>query len=185
VNRSETERGGACPEVAGSPEQSWHVLWTRSNCEQLVLRQLHGKGFETFLPLIKTWRTLAGARHRVDAPMFPGYLFVRGIGDKRRHVEVRKARGLVSVLGQAWNRPALVPEDEVSAIAKLASADVDVFPTPFLREGERVRVVFGPLAGIEGVLIRSNPRSGLLVLSIALLQRSVATELHCSSVAPA
>jgi hypothetical protein len=49
-------------------------------------------------------------------------------------------------------------------------------PHPFLRVGERARVVAGPLTGVEGVLIRSKHRSRL-VLSVELLHRSVAVEV--------
>jgi transcription termination/antitermination protein NusG len=184
VTRIETERGGARAENASFRAKDWHVLWTRSHSEQLVRQQLSGKGFETFLPMIGAWGTRAGARRRIDVPMFPGYLFVRGLADKRSHVEVRKARGLVQVLGQSWDRPAVVPEQEVGAIQKLAQSALETFATPFLQQGQRVRVVFGPLAGVEGRLLRSNAHTGLLVLSITLLQRSVAAEVHCSAVTP-
>jgi transcription antitermination factor NusG len=184
VNRIETERGGACAADALFPANEWHVIWTRSNCEQLVHQQLSGKGFETFLPTMGAWRTRAGARRRIDVPMFPGYLFVRGLVDKKSHVEVRKARGLVQVLGQCWDRPAVVPEREVGAIQTLTQSALETFATPFLQQGQRVRVVFGPLTGVEGTLLRSNSHTGLLVLSVTLLQRSVAAEVHCSAVAP-
>ena len=181
---TKTERGEACAENACFRGNDWHVLWTRSNCEQLVHEQLAGNGFETFLPLMGTWSTRAGLRRRIELPMFPGYLFVRGLADKRSHVEVRKARGLVRVLGQSWDRPAVVPEPQVGAIQKLTQSALETFVTPFIQQGQRVRVVFGPLAGVEGTLVRSNSRTGLLVLSITLLQRSVAAEVHCSTVAP-
>ncbi len=183
MSRIETERGGACPNP-GFHVADWHVLWTRSHCEQLVHQQLSGKGFEAFLPMTSVWGTREGARHRIEVPMFPGYLFVRGLVDKRSHVEVRKARGLVQVLGQRWDRPAVVPEHEVGAIQKLMQSALETFATPFLQQGQRVRVVFGPLTGVEGTLLRSNAHTGLLVLSITLLQRSVAAEVHCSAVAP-
>lgn len=165
-------------------EKDWHVLWTRSNCEQLVRDQLSGKGFESFLPMTGVWSTRAGVRHRINVPMFPGYMFVRGLADKSAHVEVRKARGLVQVLGHRWDRPAVVPECELDAIQKLVQSDQETFGTPFLQKGQRVRVVFGPLTGLEGTLLRSNANTGLLVLSVTLLKRSVAAEVHYSAVTP-
>ena len=185
VDRIKTERGEACAEIAGTHAQNspdWNVLWTRSNCEQLVHDQLAGKGFESFLPMTSKWSTRAGVRRRIRVPMFPTYLFIRGIVDKTSHVEVRKARGLVQVLGERWDRPQLVPEQQVGAIKMLSESEEDTVAVPYLQVGQRVRVVFGPLTGIEGMLVRSNSRTGLLVLSIALLQRSVAAEVHCSAV---
>jgi transcription antitermination factor NusG len=46
-----------------------------------------------------------------------------------------------------------------------------------LREGQRVRITHGPLAGVEGIFVQSKAHRGLVVLSIELLQRSVAVEV--------
>jgi transcription antitermination factor NusG len=54
-----------------------------------------------------------------------------------------------------------------------------------LKEGQRVRITRGPLAGVEGILTRDNPHKGLLVVSVELLQRSVAVEVDCTAVVPA
>ena len=58
-------------------------------------------------------------------------------------------------------------------------------PYPYLHHGERVRIVGGPLADVEGILIRAKPNKGLIVLRVALLQRSVAVEVDCTLVTPA
>jgi transcription antitermination factor NusG len=56
---------------------------------------------------------------------------------------------------------------------------------PYLKEGRRVRIVRGPLAGVEGILASARLDKGLLVLSVDLLQRSVAVEVDCTQVVPA
>jgi transcription antitermination factor NusG len=68
---------------------------------------------------------------------------------------------------------------------KVLSAQLPVLPHPYLREGQRVRVIHGPLAGVEGILVRTKPTKGLLVLSIELLQRSVAVEVDATLVGAA
>jgi transcription antitermination factor NusG len=55
-----------------------------------------------------------------------------------------------------------------------------IFPYPYLREGQRVRITDGPLANVEGILVRGNPKKGLLVVSVDLLKRSVAVHLDCT-----
>ncbi len=187
--RKDAEPKGAKPllstiEDAGRPAQ-WHVLWTHSNCERLVSDQLAARGFETFLPTVETWSRRGALRHVTPMPLFPGYLFIHDALDKTRHVEVLKARGAVRVLGEGWDRPAVVPEDEVSAIRRLVSARVPAVPHPYLKEGRRVRIVRGALADVEGILLKIRPDKGLLVLSVDLLQRSVAVEVDCTQVAPA
>ena len=163
----------------------WHVLWTHNNCEDLVSAQLRARGFHPFVPRIETWARRAGTRRLVTVPLFPGYLFVNDALDKARHVEVRKARGVVAVLGEGWDRPAVLPDAEIDAIRKVVDARVPAFVHPYLKEGRRVRIEEGPLAGVEGLLLRVNPDKGVLVLSVDMLQRSVAVEVDCTQVVPA
>ncbi len=166
-------------------EPGWHVLWTQSHCEDLVHDLLAGRGFETFLPKINVWSRRAGQRRLVRRPMFPGYLFLRHAMDRDAYIEVRKARGLVTVLGEKWDRLAVVPDGEIESVRALSRSDLPSMSYPYLRGGMRVRIARGPLLGVEGILERRNEEKGLLVLSVELLGRSVAVEVDCTSVVPA
>jgi transcriptional antiterminator NusG len=163
----------------------WYALYTRSHCEQLVYDQLTAKGFHIFLPRLDVWSQRAGKRHLISVPMFPGYLFLRHAIDKTSYIDVRKARGLVRILGERWDRLSIVPDVEIEAIQTTLNACLPVMPHPFLREGQRVRITQGPLRGVEGILIQSKPAKGLLILSVDLLQRSIAVEIDCNVVTAA
>ena len=165
-------------------DTDWHVLWTHSNCEDVVSEQLAARGFHPFLPKLETWSRRGGRRRLRARAMFPGYVFLNDSLDKAAHCEVRKTRGLVRVLGESWDRPALVSDVEMEGIRRLAAAGVPAFEHPYLREGRRVHIVEGPLAGLDGVLVKACPARGLLVLSVHLLQRSVAVEVDCTQVVP-
>jgi len=164
------------------PEPRWHVLWTKSNCEQLVHDQLSAKGFEVFLPTIDKWTKRAETRclHRV--PLFPGYFFVRQAMDKSSYIEISKARGLVRILGDRWDKLAAVPDGEIEAVQKVVQSSMPRMPHAYLREGQRVRITHGPLTNVEGILVKSEPRKGLLVLSIDLLRQSLAVQIDCTFV---
>ena len=177
-----TADGAAGAAVAA--EARWFVLWTRSHCEQLVHEQLAAKGFQPFLPTVEVWSRRAGVRRRVRVPMFTGYLFLHDVLDKYRDVEVRKARGLVGILGEGWDRRAVVPSREVEAIRRVVNAKLPARPHPYLKEGQRVRITRGPMVDVEGVLLRINDNKGVVVLSVDLLQRSVAVEIDCTATAP-
>jgi transcription antitermination factor NusG len=170
--------------AAVAPAASWHAIWTRSHCEQLVAQQLAARGFEIFLPEMGTWSRRAGETRLIRVPMFPGYLFVRGALDKQQYVEVCKARGIVRILGDAWNRLALIPEAEIDSIQRVVAADVPVLPHAHLTSGDHVTVIDGPLAGVEGLFVRDSSPRGRLVLSIHLLGRSVAVEIDGAAVTP-
>jgi transcription antitermination factor NusG len=162
----------------------WFVLWTRSHCEPLVSEQLAAKGFHPFLPTIEVWSRRGGLRHTIRIPMFPGYLFLHDALDKQSDVEIRKARGLVGILGSGWDRRAVVPPHEIEAIRRVVTERVPARPHPYLKQGQRVRITRGPMADVEGILLRIKPNKGLLVLSVELLQRSVAVEVDCTLAVP-
>src|SRR5881409_3915709 len=177
----EAKGGEALPEiVTESVMPRWRVLWTPSNCEQLVYDQLAAKGFDPFLPTVEAWSRRGGVRRLSRVPMFGGYLFLRHAMDKTSYLEAYKTRGLVRILGERWDRLDAVPDSEVEAIQKVVDSGFAILPYPYLREGQRVRITRGPLADVEGIVVRVSPKKGLLVVSVNLLQRSIAVHLDCT-----
>jgi len=189
ITKNEVETSGAHIKMQAKSEGPsilhWYALYTYSHCEQLVYSQLAAKGFTVFLPKLETWSRRGGQPHLISTPMFPGYLFLYHAMDKMSYVEVCKARGLVRILGERWDRLGVVPDVEIEGIQKVVHARLPVLPHPYLKEGQRVRIASGPLEGTEGLLVRSKPTKGLFVLSVDLLQRSVAVEVDYSKVVAA
>jgi len=164
--------------------RAWYAIWTKSNCERLVAQQLTAKGFTPFLPEMPTRSRRNGKSHFVQTPMFPGYLFLHHTMEKASYIEILKARGIVRILEGGWNRLTPIANDEVDAIQRLVSAGVPVFPHAYFRHGDRVKVVEGPLAGVEGIFLRDKPHKGRLVVAVNLLQTAVAVEVDCAFVDP-
>ena len=163
---------------------SWFALWTHSHCEQLVHEQLAARGFRVFLPTTRAWSRRAGKQRLIPVPMFQGYLFINHAIDKPSYVEILKTRGLVRILGTRWDELLPVADAEIEALQRIQDADVPVLPHAYLREGQSVRITDGPLAGLEGILVRSRPNRGVLVLSVDLLRQSIAVEVDCTAVVP-
>lgn len=169
--------------TAGS--ESWYALWTHSHCEQLVHDQLAQKGFRVVYPTVDVWSRRRGVQRLIPAPMFPSYLFVRHDMDKAAYIEISKVKGLVCVLGERWDRLTQIPAEEMVAIERVTAARQPVLPYPYLKEGQRARIIAGPLAGVEGILVEAKPKQGLLVLSVHLLHRSIAVAVDGTDVVPA
>jgi transcription antitermination factor NusG len=163
---------------------AWYALWTHSHCEQRVHDELAQIGFRPFLPTIDVWSRRRGLRHLVRAPMLSGYLFLHHAMDKTAYVRVSKVSGVVQVLGGRWDRLSVIPDEEIRALVQVTTAQQRVFPFPYLKEGHRARIIDGPLAGLEGILVEAKPQQGLLVLSVHLLQRSVAVVIDGTAVEP-
>jgi len=164
----------------------WYALWTHSHCERLVHDRLLARGFDPFLPMMEIWTRRGRERRVVSTPLFSGYLFLRHPAmTKGSYIELCATRGLARVLGESWDRLEVVPDQEIDGLRQTLNARTPLMPHPYLREGERVRILRGPLADVEGILVRTKPNKGLVVLQVGLLQRSVAVEVDCTLVTAA
>ena len=144
------------------------------------------RGFDAFLPGVDVWSRRGGERRLISAPLFPGYLFLRHPTMTRdSYRELCQTRGLVRVLGERWDRLDIIPDWEMDSVRTVLDVRVPVMPYSYLRDGERVRILRGPMADVEGLLVRTKPNRGLVVLQVALLRRSVAVEVDCTLVGPA
>ncbi len=156
----------------------WYALYTRHQHEKRVQQTLAGKGFETFLPLYTTAHQWKDRVKRVSLPLFPCYVFLRG--PFSLWLPVLTTPGIHSVVGFG-GQPASISCTEVEAIRRVVESPVQAEPHPFLRCGDRVRVVAGPLRELEGILVRKKNWCKL-VLSVEMLQRSVAVEIDAAMV---
>jgi len=141
------------------------------------------KKIETFLPLIEKWSRRKDRRKRIHLPLFPGYLFVRTSMDAYSHLEILKTDSVVRILGND-GKPIPIPDEQISTIQALIKNGVAVTPCPYLKEGMRVRVVNGPLIGVEGILLKTQPQKHRLVLSVDLIKESVSVEIDELDVEP-
>src|SRR5271154_2910630 len=157
----------------------WFALQVRTRYEAGVADQLSRQGYEQFLPLYKLRKRWSDRIKEVNSPLFPGYLFCRFNPQDR--LPILKTPGVIQIVGFN-NGPAAVDEAEIHSIQTLVAAGVPHQPWPFLAAGDRVRIESGPLLGLEGILIDVK-RSHRLVLSVTLLQRSVAVEIDSALVA--
>ena len=156
----------------------WFALQGRTRHEAGVADYLQGKGYEYFLPMYKARRRWSDRTKQVNAPLFPGYLFCRF--DPQNRLPILKTPGVTQIVG--YNHvPVAVDENEINAIRTLVDSGLPNQPCAFLELGNRVRIEAGALRGLEGILLEVKGKRKL-VLSITLLQRSVAVEIDSESV---
>jgi len=158
---------------------SWYVVHTRSRHEYKVNTRLIQKNLITFLPEIESWSKQKDRKKKILTPLFPGYIFAEVLSlDNETKLAILKTAGVVRILGKKENsEPIPVPDDKIEAIRRLVNSKTEIFTMQFPKEGEPARIIDGPFAGIEGTVVRSNVEKELFVISIELLQRSVAIKL--------
>ena len=159
---------------------AWYVVHTKSRHEYKANTGLVQKNIITFLPEIEVWSKRKDRKKKILVPLFPGYLFVdANVLDNEIKLSILKTPGTVKILGKKDNiEPLPVPDDKILAIQRFLGKKVEVFTVNFPKAGEPARIVDGPFAGIEGTVISSDFEKELFVISIDLLQRSVAIKLE-------
>jgi len=146
----------------------------------LVLGHLEARGYECFLPLYKSVRQWSDRRKEVEQPLFPGYLFSRF--DFHNRGPLLMTPGVQQIVG-AGGTPTPVSENELESIRQALASGLSSQPWPYLEVGDQVRVTYGSLSNLEGILIHFKG-SHRIVLSLTLLRRSVAVEIDRTWVTP-
>ena len=175
-----TRKFGAAADNTASATLPWYALQVRTRYERVVAEYLTGLDYEWFLPVCKDRKRWSDRTKQTEAPLFPGYLFCRF--DAQNRLPILKVPGVVQIVG--YNRqPVSVDEVEIAAIQTLVASGVPNQPCSFAEIGDHVQIASGPLRGLQGILVESRGRQKF-VLSVSLLQRSVAVEIDSMSVTP-
>ena len=163
-----------------SPELHWYAVYTCANREKSVAAELGAREVEHFLPLYNSVRRWKDRRVHLEVPLFTGYVFVRlAPCDRLRVVQIP---GVVRLVGFG-GVPAALPDAEIDIMRSGLLQGLRSEPHPYLTVGRRVRITAGPFAGLEGVLERK--KGGLrVVVSLSLIQRSIATDVDSADVLP-
>src|SRR5271170_7217948 len=157
---------------------SWFALQVRARQEFRIAEHLRLSGFDEFLPLYKCSKRWSDRIKKAESPLFPGYLFCRF--DPLDRLPILKIPGVMQIVGFD-RRPVAVDEDEIRAIRALVASGVPNQPYPYLRVGDKVQIESGPLRGLQGLLVEFQGTQRMVV-SVTLLQRSVAVQIDSASV---
>ena len=136
----------------GNTNNNWYVFYTRPNAEKVVCNELLIKKYDAFLPMVKTLHRWKNRQKKiVSKVLFPGYIFVRTTESEIFNIE-QVPRIVYCV--KSGDRPSIVPGRDINCIEQMLSLGQEVFTEHDFTEGEHVRVIRGPIAGYEGVLIK-------------------------------
>jgi transcriptional antiterminator NusG len=151
----------------------WFAILARTSREKTASLLLENAGYECFLPTSKYMRRWSDRIKEIEVPLFPGYFFCRM--NPLNRLPVLMTPGVIQIVG-VGKTPIPVEEEEIAAIQRVGKSGLSTMPWPYLEIGHVVRIEEGPLHGLTGIVLKI--KSGLkLVLSVSLLQRSVAVEI--------
>jgi transcription antitermination factor NusG len=153
----------------------WFAVWTKSRQEKVAAAMIGSLGVTNFLPLKSESRQWSDRKQTVNVPLFSGYLFVKMNVSDGSKLRVLQVPGVAGFVGNSHG-PLPIPEDQIEAVRTVVERRIECTVHPLLKEGDRVRVVRGPLVGMEGRLVRANSLTRL-VISISMIHRSLAVHV--------
>ncbi|MBX3441577.1 MAG: hypothetical protein KF774_04160 [Planctomyces sp.] len=157
-------------------DRTWLALHVRPRTEKTVARQLRSRNIPFFLPLHERWKTYQRRRVASYTPLFPGYVFT--LADDETQSACSTVREVVTRLepkDQAQLR------SDLQRIHALLSAGTPVTREERLQPGMPARIVSGPLAGMNGRVVR-NKNGTKFVLEVQFIQQAASIEVDGSVV---
>ena len=158
-------------DIGGHSGSQWYAVWTRSRQEKSAAAILTSLGVHNFLPLRNEIRQWSDRKQAVSIPLFSGYLFVHINLSTGSRLDVLNASGIAGFVGNQMG-PSPIPDQEIEDIHTVLETRTECQVVPLFNEGDRVRVLRGPLTGIEGRLVRRNS-STRLSISIEMIHKSL------------
>lgn len=157
--------------VAEPSDRRWWVLYTKVHQEKAIARQLHGRQVPFYLPLVEKTSQSRGRRIVSRVPVFASYVFLFGNEEER----------VWSLTTNRLSRVLVVPDPEqlshdLRQLRQMIASGAPLTVEKRLSRGDLVRVRYGPLAGLEGVVLRRDGTSRLLI-SIDFLQQGASAEI--------
>lgn len=152
-------------------EGPWWVAHTKSRNEKSLAHQLVKKNISYFLPM--RWKTsfTKGRKFKTLLPLFSGYLFF--CGKEADRLEVLKTNRVANCI-EVKNQNKLVCE--LSQIEQAINSGLDLEPHDYIKVGQHCRVTKGPLAGLQGIVIK-GPAAARLVLQVDILGQAASIEI--------
>ncbi len=152
----------------------WYAVHSRPKQEIRALENLQNQGFETWLPMLTIEKLRRGRLAEVTEPMFSRYLFIRLDTEQTNWAPIRSTLG-VSRLVSFGNRPAPIADDLIQTLRQMP----DRAPERLLQAGQAVRMIDGPLKGLEAVYQQADGELRAMVLvDLMSKQHSVLVEMQ-------
>jgi len=155
----------------------WYAIHTRSRFEQKVFDGFCSKSIETFLPKVQVMSRRKDRRKKILVPLLPGYIFVHTDLKPEEYWDIIKTVGVVRMVGFE-GKPVPAKDEEISSLMILNGTDRTVQNQAYMKKGDMVMIMEGPLKGLIGFYLRHKDHNDKVVVSIELLHRSLAIEIE-------
>ena len=149
----------------------WWVIHTKSRNEKALAQDLVGKDICYFLPMTWKIRRTRGRKMRSLLPLFSGYMFF--CGNEKQRLEILRTNRAANLI-EVKNQQKLL--EELSKIEQAIRAGANLTPHKYIKAGQLCRVISGPLADLQGIVVQTKT-AARLVLQIDMLGQAASVEI--------
>lgn len=164
--------------------RQWYVVQTKSRKEAVAVENLQRQGYDAYCPQIVRARHLRKRWQQIAEPLFPRYLFVQLSIGIDNFLPIRSTKGVAGLVSFG-NFPAIMPSHVIAAIREqelYISANAKDHPD--WKKGDRVYVIDGPFAGMNGIFEEDNDEHRVCIL-LDMLGRNNSICISADSIVPA
>ncbi len=144
--------------------KKWYLVYTKPREEHLAESNLIRQGYTVYLPLIRNRRRSRGRFKAFIEPMFPRYLFIQLDKDTDNWAPVRSTYGVSSMVYFGME-PAHIPNEIVEVLTSYEDENhIYQIPDQDYKKGDKLMIVEGPMAGLQGVFLSDNTKERVELL---------------------
>lgn len=138
-------------------KKNWYVFYTAPRAEKIIQKELSFQGYEVFLPQIKTLRIWKNRQKKlVDQILFPSYIFVNT--EESNLFKIRQTPKIMTFI-HCGGKPSIISCECIEGLKRMLNLGQEISVEPNFRKGENIRIIAGPLAGYEGILVKKKSKT--------------------------
>jgi transcriptional antiterminator NusG len=161
-------------------DEAWYVLFVNTNQEEKVkgiLEKEIGDKYKFIIPTRELKERKNGKWHYVRRKLFPGYIFIKTSMNIDMYYKLKNAPGIIRLL-RSEDEILTVSEEELNILSMfLSNNDINIGISELYRDKDIIRIISGPLLGLEGQIVKFNFRKGRAKVSINFMNEVRVVEL--------
>jgi len=153
--------------------KNWIAVYTKSRHEQIVVNELSKKNIESYCPMFKERRQWSDRKKWVHFPLFRSYVFANI--EIKENIYVLQTIGVNKIV-KFQEKVSIIPDQVIDNIKNIIEGGYNVEQADYFIKGDEVRVVSGPLKGLDGVVLDSRG-TNKVIIKIEAIQQAFSVEI--------
>lgn len=153
--------------------KNWIAVYTKSRHEQTVVNELNKKNIESYCPMFKERRQWSDRKKWVHFPLFRSYVFANI--EINENIYVLQTIGVNKIV-KFQEKISIIPDQVIDNIKNIIEGGYNVEQTDYFIKGDEVRVVSGPLKGLDGVVLDLRG-ANKIIIKIEAIQQAFSVEI--------